>query len=278
MKVIIMSQSKFSKDGFFNLSIKQANKLKQLDASFKTVIQSGSVEGFPPGIFINEHHEHKFPKEFLIANFQYFKKIGIETLFFEFGNDDDQDIFDRSLNSKGTVAINSGVINGNDDTRTVATAAIQAGIRVVVLDCKKAREGCPEYFRHPTQEDWDEYFKKRGLIFDENARRIFNKEHKSKPYLFYSGLAHGNNHHGFPSFFPGSKLTLLLSDDGFDFQVNGIKQHLYVDDIIFSQDLGRDCCLVNKSYDNQKIRCLKDAIDEGYLDGDRATFLQQFSI
>ncbi|WED41962.1 hypothetical protein [Legionella cardiaca] len=268
-----MSQSKLANDIFFNQFTKHAKKLKQLDTSFKRVIQSGCVEGIPPGIFINEHHQHKFPKEFLIANFQYFKRIGIETLFFEFGNDDDQNIFDRALNNKGVVAINSGIINGCDDTKAVATTAIQAGIRVVLLDCLKAREGSPEYFRRPTQEDWDEYYKKRDLIFNENARRIFNKEHKSKPYLFYSGLAHGNNHHGFPSFFPGPKLTLLLSDDGFNFDVNGIKQHLYVDETIFSQDLGRDYSLINKSYDNQEIRCLKNAIDEGCLDEDKATVL-----
>ncbi|MDR3504094.1 MAG: hypothetical protein P4L79_16105 [Legionella sp.] len=270
-----MSQFKFSIDGFFNLSIKQKNKLKQLEVSFKTVIQNGCVDGFPPGIVINEYHSHKFPKEFLIANFQYFKSIGIETLFFEFANDNNQHIFDESLDSNGAVAINSRLINGDEDTRAVATAALQAGIRIVVLDCKKAREGSPEYFRHPTKKDWDEYYERRDSIFDENVRRIFLKEHQSKPYLFYSGLAHGNNHHGFPSFFPGAKLTLLLSDDDFNFQVNGIKQHLYVDDIIFRQDLGRYYCLGNKNHDNQKIRSLKDAIDEGYLDEDRATFLSR---
>lgn len=265
-----MSHSKCSKDSFFSLSIKQANKLKQLDRSFKTVIQSGSVEGIPPGIFINEYHSHKFPKKFLIANFQYFKSIGIETLFFEFGNDDDQGIFDQSLDSKGAITINSRVINGGEETRAVAIAAMQAGIRVVVLDCKSAREGSPEYFRRPTQEDWDKYFERRDSLFDENARRIFLKEHKSKPYLFYSGLAHGNCHHGFPSFLPGSKRTLLLSDDGFNFQVDGIKQHLHVDEVIFSQDLGGNFRLIN---DNQTIRCLNDVMDEGYFDWEQAAFL-----
>ncbi|WP_133137458.1 hypothetical protein [Legionella rowbothamii] len=268
-----MSQSKFSINSFFNLAIKKKNKLKQLDASFKALIQNGCVEGFPPGIVINEYHSHKFPKEFLIANFQYFKSIGIETLFFEFANDNNQHLFDELLDGNRAVAINSRLINGDEDTRAVAMAAIQAGIRIVALDCKKAREGSPEYFRHPTQKDWDEYYQRRDSIFDENVRRIFLKEHQSKPYLFYSGLAHGNNHHGFPSFFSSSKLTLLLSDDGFDFQVNGIKQHLYVDDTIFSEDLGRYYCLVNKHHANQKIRCLNDAIDEGYLDEDRAAFL-----
>lgn len=268
-----MSQSKFSRDGFFNRSVKQQNKLKLLDKSIKTVIKNGSVEGFPPGIVINEYHSHKFPKEFLIANFQYFKSLGIETLFFEFGNDENQHLFDQSLDSNGTVAINSGLINGDDETKAVAAAAIQAGIRIVVLDCKKAREGSPEYFRRATKEDWNAYYERRDALFDENTRRIFLKEHNSKPYLFYSGLAHGNYHHGFPSFFPGSKLTLLLSDDGFDFQVNGIKQHLYVDTLIFSQDLGKNYCLFNKSHNNQKTRYLIDAIDQGYLDADRAPFL-----
>jgi hypothetical protein len=258
MKAIIMSQSKFLIDGFFNCSLKQKNKLKQLDASFKALIQNGCIEGFPPGIIINEHHSHRFPKEFLIANFQYFKSIGIETLFFEFANDNNQHLFDQSLDSNGAVTINSRLINGDEDTRAVATAAIHAGIRVVALDCKKAREGSPEYFRHPTQKDWDEYYERRDSLFDANTRRIFLNEHQSKPYLFYSGLAHGNNHHGFPSFFPGSKLTLLLSDDGFDFQVNGIKQHLYVDDIIFSQALGRYYCL-NKS-DDIKIQAHRELV------------------
>ncbi len=265
-----MSQSKISADVFFNRPIKQKNKLHQLDAAFKKLIQNSSIEGFPPGIIINEYHSHKFPKEFLIANFQYFKSIGIETLFFEFGNDNNQHLFDESLDSNGIVPINSRLINGDEDTRRVAAAAIQAGIRVVVLDCKKAREGSPEYFRHPTKKDWEEYYERRDSIFDENTRRIFLNEHKSKPYLFYSGLAHGNNHHGFPSFFPGAKHTLLLSDDGFDFQVNGIKQHLYVDNIIFRKDLGRNYWLADTS---QQIRCLKDALDEGYVDKNQSTFL-----
>ncbi|WP_146740024.1 hypothetical protein [Legionella quinlivanii] len=238
-------KSKFSKDRFFNAADGQVRKLKQLDACIAKLTQSSSVEGFPPGIFINEHHDHNFPKEFLIANFQYFKKMGIETFFFEFADDEDQHLFDSALNSEEVAALDSVVIRGTHKTRTVAIAAIQAGIRVVALDCKQAREGSPEYFRHPTKEDWDTYYKKRDSIFDENARRIFNREHQSKPYLFYSGLAHGNNNHGFPSFFPGPKITLLLSDDDFNFHVNGIKQHLHVDDIIFSRDLGRCYCLAS---------------------------------
>jgi hypothetical protein len=273
MKVIIMSKFKWATDGFFTQSINQKNKLQQLDASFKKVIHSELVEGFPPGICINEYHSHHFPKEFLIANFHYFKRIGIETLFFEFANDENQPLFDQSLESNGSVTISSRLIHGNEDTRAVVTAAIQAGIRVVALDCKKAREGSPEYFRHATKEDWDEFYKRRDSLFDENTRRIFLKEHQSKPYLFYSGLAHANNHHGFPSFFPGAKLSLLLSDDDFDFQVDGIKQHLHVDDIIFSQDLGNYYLLPGPSHNNQTIRTLNDVLDEGYLDEERANFL-----
>ncbi|KTD52641.1 hypothetical protein Lqui_0094 [Legionella quinlivanii] len=250
-----MNQSKFPKDRFFKASERQVLKLKQLDACIAKLIQSNSVEGFPPGIFINEHHDHIFPKEFLIANFQYFRKIGIKTFFFEFADDEDQHLFDSALNSEGVAALDAVVIRGNDHTKAVAIAAIQAGIRVVVLDCKKAREGSPEYFRHPTKEDWDAYYKKRDCIFDENARRIFNKEHQSKPYLFYSGLAHGNNNHGFPSFFPGPKISLLLSDDDFNFHVNGIKEHLHVDEILFSRDLGRNYCL-----DSTEERALAEAL------------------
>ncbi|MFJ1269280.1 hypothetical protein ACD661_12000 [Legionella lytica] len=268
-----MSKFKWATDGFFTRSINQKNKLKQLDASFKKVIHSELVEGFPPGICINEYHSHQFPKEFLIANIPYFKRIGIETLFFEFANDENQLLFDQSLESNGSVAISSGLIHGDESTRAVVTAALQAGIRVVALDCKKAREGSPEYFRHPTQEDWDEFYERRDSLFDENTRRIFLKEHQSKPYLFYSGLAHANNHHGFPSFFPGAKLSLLLSDDDFDFQVDGIKQHLHVDEIIFNQDLGRYYFLATQSPNNQTVRCLNDALAEGYLDEDQASFL-----
>ena len=214
-----MSQSKFSRDGFFNRSVKQQNKLKLLDKSIKTVIKNGSVEGFPPGIVINEYHSHKFPKEFLIANFQYFKSLGIETLFFEFGNDENQHLFDQSLDSNGTVAINSGLINGDDETKAVAAAANQAGIRIVVLDCKKAREGSPEYFRRATKEDWNAYYERRDASLMKTLEGYFLRSTTPNLISFTQDLHMVITTTGFQAFFPARNLLCCYPMTGLIFKL-----------------------------------------------------------
>ncbi|QBR83102.1 hypothetical protein E3983_01250 [Legionella israelensis] len=63
--------------GYLSISERKA-KIKQ---SLYELRKQGNQH---QGIFINEIHHHQFPKRFIKENLDYFKELGIKTLFFEF--------------------------------------------------------------------------------------------------------------------------------------------------------------------------------------------------
>ncbi|STX51257.1 Uncharacterised protein [Legionella busanensis] len=189
-KIDVSSLSIFSK----SLRNEQHKKRQLTREFYNTIERNQSSE--TPGIFIYENHDHKFPKEFLIANFKYFKSLGIQTLFWEFSQVEQQELLNKYNSSSPSARPPATLeINARDKElyADIIYAAHQAGIRIVGLDSNEARKNShpdPYYLRHPSKQDWDDYLKEREDRFDKSAVEIIKKEHNNRPYLCYLGFGH----------------------------------------------------------------------------------------
>ncbi|QMT60065.1 hypothetical protein [Legionella sp. PC997] len=152
----------------------------------------------PNGIFLGEIHHHKFPKKFLIGNLEYFKQLGIKTLFFEFlFYDRHQQLLDAYFHSTSDelppelaaylyfkdLASGCGFSGYTD----IVKAAKKAGIRIVALDSYPAILSCIKSFQMKYL-DGDEQF--RIHSFNGNAAKIIEKENNKEPYLAFLGFDH----------------------------------------------------------------------------------------
>ncbi|MCE0723515.1 MULTISPECIES: hypothetical protein [Legionella] len=168
------------------------------EALKKSFSELKNKNAFPQGIYLGEIHHHKFPKKFLTENLEYFKQLGIKTLFFEFlFYDRHQTLLDAYLNSPSEelppelaaylhfkdVASGCGFSGYTD----VVKAAKKAGIRVVALDSYPAILSCIKGFQIKYL-GGDEYF--RIHSFNGNAAKIIEKESNGEPYLAFLGFDH----------------------------------------------------------------------------------------
>lgn len=151
------------------------------------------------GIFLNEIHHHQFPKKFLEANLDYFKELGVKTLFFEFLlYDRHQALLDTYFANESEELppelaaylsykdrVSGCEFSGYTD---IVKAAKRAGIRVVALDS------------YPSILSFDEGIKRkffgndptvRLASFNGNAAEIIANESQDEPYLVFLGFDHG---------------------------------------------------------------------------------------
>ncbi|CAM3017326.1 Uncharacterised protein [Legionella steigerwaltii] len=169
------------------------------EALKKSFSELKNKNSFPLGIYLCEIHHHKFPKKFLTENLEYFKQLGVKTLFFEFlFYDRHQKLLDEYFNSPSQelptelaaylhfkdVASNCGFSGYTD----IVKAAKKAGIRVVALDTYPAILSYIKSFKIKYL-DGDERF--RIHSFNGNAAKIIEKESGGEPYLSFLGFDHG---------------------------------------------------------------------------------------
>ncbi|MGQ3889506.1 hypothetical protein ACQUW5_10790 [Legionella sp. CNM-1927-20] len=242
---------KVSSLSIFSKSLSKEQDIKnQLTKGFSNIIKPNQSQG-APGIFIYENHGHKFPKDFLIANFPYFRKLGVMTLFWEFSQVEQQellDIYNASLSSEhppSQLQINAG----NRETYSdVIYEAHKAGIRIVGLDSNDARKNThpdPYYIKCPTKQDWDDYLKEREERFDQSAVQIIKKEHNNQPYLCYLGFGHNRVHS-----LLGPAYSAFLIDGDYNSKSQSDKQYLdkhrsNTDIFVYSSSLDNNPCLLD---------------------------------
>ena len=234
----------------FSISVsKEQDIKKQLTKGFSDIIKPDQFQE-APGIFIYENHDHKFPKHFLITNFQYLKSLGVTTLFWEFSQTEHQELLDTYNSSLPSERPPSQLpINAIDREvyADVIYAAHQAGIRVVGLDSDDARKNShpdPYYIKCPSKKDWDDYFKEREERFDKNAAKIIKKEHNNQPYICYLGFGH----HSVQSFLGRAAYSVFLIDGDYISKSQADKRYLdthrsNADIFVYSSSLGNNCLL-----------------------------------
>ncbi len=180
---------------FFNQSknsILEADQKKSCLRSVFERIARGSDSQY--GIFINEIHHHAFPKKFLIANLDYFKTLGIKTLFFEFlfyerhqvlldayFDSETEDlpfelVFYLKAKDKWSNCIGASYID-------IIKAAKRAGIRVVALDSYASLLSASDLKSNNSH--------LRLKSFNGRAANIIQIESNGNPYLVFLGLDHG---------------------------------------------------------------------------------------
>lgn len=153
------------------------------------------------GIFLNEIHHHAFPKKFLAENLEYFKSLGIKTLFFEFLlYERHQQLLDQYfvsdtdelppelaayLNAKD-LASNCGFSGYTD----IVKSARKAGIRIVALDSYPSILSVTGSFKRALENDSTVRLKS----FNGYAAEIIKKECHDEPYLVFLGFEHGYSH------------------------------------------------------------------------------------
>ncbi len=180
---------------FFNQeknSSYQVNDRKAiLKSLFEQVINEKNNE---LGLFFNEIHHHNFPKIFLTANFNYFKKLGFKTLFFEFLlYERHQTLLDEYFNSDNEelpIELAYYLKYQENNARchplgytNIVKAAKKAGIRIVALDSYASLLSCgviESKIPHARIKSFNFY-----------ASEIIKKENKENPYLVFLGLHHG---------------------------------------------------------------------------------------
>ncbi len=193
-----MSQSKFEyvrgSLSFFNPSINPKDKLAE---NFNKVITQNYERDSPPGIFFNENHRHKFPKQFLTTNVEYLKSMGIKTLFLEFYlYDEHQKLLEEYNNSPPNTLLPDALRKNLEEGQAAAyghigddssiytdliIAAHKSGIRLVALDSLQA---------HPCH-SFGGWLDARKELFNAYAAKIIKQEHRGNPYIVYTGLIHG---------------------------------------------------------------------------------------
>lgn len=145
--------------------------------------------------FVTEIHHHKYPKQFLIKNLQFFKQeLGIETLFLEFLPGRHQHLLDEYFKSKSDnlPPLLAAYLSLKDEISgcgfagytEIVKAAKQAGIRVVGLDCYESLLSFGELNKEVEA-------KARLKTFNYNAIKIIQKENHGKNFLAFTGLEHG---------------------------------------------------------------------------------------
>lgn len=183
----------FSQASHSYLSVPQ--RKEALKKSFDELKNKNTL---PHGIYLGEIHHHQFPKKFLVENLEYFKQLGIKTLFFEFlFYDRHQKLLDTYCNSSNEELppelaaylhfkdVASGC--GFSGYTNIVKAAKKAGIRVVALDSYPAILSCIKSFQIKHL-DGDECFRLHS--FNGHAAQIIKKESNGKPYLAFLGFDH----------------------------------------------------------------------------------------
>lgn len=151
------------------------------------------------GIYLCEIHHHKFPKKFLAENLEYFKQLGVKTLFFEFLlYDRHQKLLDEYFNSPHEELPTELAAYlhckdlasdcGFSGYTAIVKAAKKAGIRVVALDSYPAILSYLKSFQSKYL-DGDEQFRIRS--FNGFAAKIIENESHGEPYLAFLGFDHG---------------------------------------------------------------------------------------
>ncbi|KTD73509.1 hypothetical protein [Legionella tucsonensis] len=168
------------------------------EALKKTFKELKNKNSLPQGIYIGEIHHHKFPKKFLIENLEYFKKLGIKTLFFEFlFYDRHQKLLDEYFNSpnKELPAELAAYLHFKDVTSEcgfsgytdIVKTAKKSGIRIVALDSYPAILSSIRSFQIRYL-NGDEHF--RIHCFNGKAAKIIENESYGEPYLAFLGFDH----------------------------------------------------------------------------------------
>ncbi len=200
LSVEIAQQTNYSHSGwsFSQASHSYFSVPQRKEALKKSFEELKNKKTLPKGIFLGEIHHHKFPKKFLVENLEYFKQLGIKTLFFEFlFYDRHQKLLDAYFNNSSEelppelaaylyfkdVASGCGFSGYTD----IVKAAKKSGIRVVALDSYPAILSCIKSFQIKHL-NGDELF--RIHSFNGNAAKIIEKENNEEPYLAFLGFDH----------------------------------------------------------------------------------------
>lgn len=188
---------KFSLASHAYLSVPQ--RKEALKTIFSELLTATST---PQGIFFGEIHHHKFPKKFLEDNLEYFKQLGIKTLFFEFlFYDRHQKLLDEYFHSTNDYLPPelAAYLSFKDESSgcgfagytNIVKAAKKAGIRIVALDSYPAILSCIQHFKIKYLHG-DEHI--RINSFNGYAAEIIARESHGEPYLAFVGFDHSYIH------------------------------------------------------------------------------------
>ena len=208
---------------FFKQERNSSNQINDRKAVLKSLFEEVTLEKSNDfGLFFNEIHHHKFPKKFLTANFNYFKKLGFKTLFFEFLlYERHQTLLDEYFKSDSDElpielayylqyqerGASRGLLGSLGGYTNIVKSAKKAGIRIVALDSYASllSIGLTPHARIKS--------------FNSYAQKIIRKEYGGNPYLVFLGLYHGyaKGYYGIKSvaeFVPSSCSVFLKDQSG----------------------------------------------------------------